>query len=150
MSGLRVHLELTNRCNLSCAFCPKHVMTRRKGYMNKDLAMHIMDELSAGHIKTERLFFHLMGEPLLHPDLIALVRYATDNNLPLSLYTNASLLTPDTIRLILDAEPLELIISVQTPDEATFKLRKDSLDYNQFLNTNRNIILAKKKNSIIR
>ncbi|MBI5252492.1 MAG: radical SAM/SPASM domain-containing protein, partial [Desulfomonile tiedjei] len=42
----RIHLELTNRCNFSCVFCPDGIMTRKRGTMTESLARSALDQIS--------------------------------------------------------------------------------------------------------
>ena len=67
----KAYLEITNLCNLSCAFCPG---TRRPpGFLTpEDFS------LLAGRLRphTEYLYLHLMGEPLAHPQLEEILRRA--------------------------------------------------------------------------
>ena len=60
----KAYLEITNVCNLSCAFCPG--TRREKGFLSPEGF-----SLLAGKLRphTEYLYLHLMGEPLLHPQL---------------------------------------------------------------------------------
>lgn len=146
MRRLRVHLELTNICNLNCVFCAKSVMKRKLGYMNSELAAELIDELSGDNFKLEKLFFHLMGEPILHPDFIRLAQYATDKGLPLSIYTNGSLFNDNIIDSIFDIDPPELVISFQTPNRETFGLKGALLSYDEYFDNIKNLIV-KKRNS---
>ena len=60
----KAYLEITNRCNLQCSFCPG---TRRTpGFLPPEDFSRL-----AGRLRphTEYLYLHLMGEPLLHPQL---------------------------------------------------------------------------------
>ncbi|HAH05934.1 MAG TPA: radical SAM protein [Elusimicrobia bacterium] len=57
-------VEITNECGRSCPFCPK---TRRPPQtMDVALFQRILLEASP---YTEELYFHVMGEPLRHPEL---------------------------------------------------------------------------------
>ncbi|MFA5145026.1 MAG: radical SAM/SPASM domain-containing protein [Candidatus Omnitrophota bacterium] len=145
MSGLKAHLELTNICNLECSYCPKYAMKRKLGYMDKNLAIRLIDELSGYGKSLEKVFFHLMGEPLMHPNFMELVHYAVAKKIPLSLYSNGSLLNVDRIRALLNSNLKELIVSFQTPAKDSFKLRKDSLGYDDYLENIKNLILEKIK-----
>lgn len=83
----KVYLEITNRCNLRCAFCPG---TRRP---LRDLTLPEFDLLTdrlRGH--TEFLYFHLMGEPLLHPLLGEFLARAGEKGFRVILTTNGTLL----------------------------------------------------------
>ena len=83
----KIYLEISNVCNLSCAFCPgtkreKHIMT--------------IDEFSALMPRlrpwADYLYFHLMGEPLLHPHLAKFLKIAGEFGFKVILTTNGTLL----------------------------------------------------------
>lgn len=83
----KVYLEISNICNLSCNFCPG---TKRK--------RHIMDESDFTTILeklrpwTDYLYFHLMGEPLCHPNLARYLQLANTAGFKVIITTNGSLL----------------------------------------------------------
>ena len=65
----KAYLEITNRCNASCRFCPGH--SRPKRDLTEDELRRVLSQLRD---RVTYLYFHLMGEPLLHPEVI---RFAT-------------------------------------------------------------------------
>jgi len=69
-----MHLESTNNCNARCYFCPREILTRGHGYMDVKLFEKAVDEIGIYGVK--RLTLHLMGEPLLHPEIFNMVAYA--------------------------------------------------------------------------
>ena len=83
----KVYLEITNLCNLCCAFCPG---TRRaKGF----LAPADFQTLAARlRPHTEYLYLHLMGEPLLHPQLEEILTRAEALEFRVMITTNGTLL----------------------------------------------------------
>lgn len=58
----KIYLEITNNCNLDCSFCIKN--NRDKKFMSIDDYKTILDKLKT---YTKYLYFHVSGEPLLHP-----------------------------------------------------------------------------------
>ncbi|HIS11510.1 MAG TPA: radical SAM protein, partial [Candidatus Onthocola stercoravium] len=58
----KVYVEITNNCNLDCSFCIKN--TRKSMFMSEDNFEVILNKLKN---TTSYLYFHVMGEPLLHP-----------------------------------------------------------------------------------
>lgn len=60
----KAYLEITDICNLSCSFCPG--TSRPKKFLSP-----AEFEMLAAKLRpyTEYLYLHLMGEPLLHPQL---------------------------------------------------------------------------------
>ena len=83
----RCYLEITNICNLDCVFCPKNNRAKRK--MTVEEFEHLTDQLK-GQIRF--LYFHLMGEPMLHPHLDDFIRIARDKGFIPILTTNGTLL----------------------------------------------------------
>ena len=84
----KAYLEISNLCNLACAFCPG---TRREKRMLTPEEFRVLAEKLRGH--TEFLYFHLMGEPLLHPDLEALLKIAEELRFRVMITTNGTLLS---------------------------------------------------------
>ena len=60
----RIYIEITNRCNLACDFC--HGTKRPLGTMTPENFHRIAEKLQG---QTNYLYFHVLGEPLLHPQL---------------------------------------------------------------------------------
>ena len=83
----KVYLEISNICNLACSFCPG---TGRKPQIMKVEDFRVLVEKLRG--STEYLYFHLMGEPLLHPELGKLLAIAQELGFRVMITTNATLL----------------------------------------------------------
>ena len=83
----KVYLEISNLCNLRCAFCPG---------TNRDSHIMTEEEFSALLPKlrpwTDFLYFHLMGEPLCHPHLEKFLTLAGEAGFKVILTTNGTLL----------------------------------------------------------
>lgn len=84
----RVYLEITNICNRSCSFCPGTRRAPRQ--LTRDEFAHIVSGLSG---ITDYLYFHVMGEPLLHPELPGFIRYASGRGFRCAITTNGTLLS---------------------------------------------------------
>lgn len=83
----KVYVEITNICNMACSFCHGHSRAPRQ--MSKEEFACILNKL-AGH--TEYLYYHLMGEPLTHPQLHEFVKLAGSRGYKSILTTNGTLL----------------------------------------------------------
>ena len=83
----KVYLEITNICNKSCSFC--HGTKRTPRSMSIEKFDSITDSLIG---VTEYIYLHIMGEPLLHPELISFIRLAADKGFKVCITTNGSLL----------------------------------------------------------
>ena len=83
----KVYLEISNLCNLSCAFCPG--TKRPKKAMTRAEFAELLPKLRPW---TDYLYFHLMGEPLLHPELETFLALAGQAGFRVILTTNGTLL----------------------------------------------------------
>ena len=78
MNIQRAYVEITNVCNLACAFCPG--TAREKRFMTPETFA-----LLAGKLRphTDFLYLHVMGEPLLHPQLAEILHICEELGLPI-------------------------------------------------------------------
>jgi len=83
----RVYVEITNICNMHCSFCHGHCRPPRK--MTREEFSHILDQLSE---QTQYIYYHLMGEPLLHPELPQFLQLAAQRGFRSIITTNGTLL----------------------------------------------------------
>ena len=84
----RVYVEITNICNMSCSFCHGH--KRAPGRMTQDEFSVILDRLQE---HTQYIYYHLMGEPLTHPDLPLFLQMARERGFRSVITTNGTLLS---------------------------------------------------------
>ena len=83
----KAYLEITNVCNLRCDFCPG---TRREpGFLPLEDFQTLAAKLRP---HTEYLYLHLMGEPLLHPQLEEILDRAEGLGFKVMVTTNGTLL----------------------------------------------------------
>ncbi|MDO8140143.1 MAG: radical SAM protein [Candidatus Brocadiales bacterium] len=123
---IRLNIEPTNYCNLSCSMCPRE-LNRPFGYMDINLFRKIIDE-SILYGKRLIITTNKDGEPLLHPELPQMIKYAKDKKAAykINFYTNGILLS--------EAKSLELIksgldtihISIDAFTKETYKKIKNS------------------------
>lgn len=83
----RCYIEITNTCNLNCDFCPKHHRPKRQ---LSEGEFDLLTEKVRG--KVCFLYFHLMGEPLLHPLLPQFIMMAREKGFKTVLTSNGTLL----------------------------------------------------------
>lgn len=83
----RVYVEITNICNMRCSFCHGH--TRKPRRMSREEFSRVLDQLAG---QTEYICYHLMGEPLTHPELPQFLRMAAQRGFRSVITTNGTLL----------------------------------------------------------
>lgn len=105
----KAYLEITNVCNLSCAFCPG--TRREKGFLTPEGFGLLTGKLRP---HTEYLYLHLMGEPLLHPQLGEILARAEALGFRVMVTTNGTLLE-ERGGLLLDSPAVERVsVSLQS------------------------------------
>lgn len=99
----RIYIEITNRCNLSCDFCHG---TKRPPRTVTAAEFRALAEKLRG--QTRYLYFHVLGEPLLHPQLGELLAIAGEMGFRVCLVTNGTLLG-ERLPVLLAAENLHKV-----------------------------------------
>ncbi len=99
----KIYVEISNLCNLSCAFCPG--TKRAPGRMTPESFAKLLPKLRS---YTDFLYFHIMGEPLCHPHLAEFLEMAHRQGFRVILTTNGTLLARQQ-ELLLSAPGLHKI-----------------------------------------
>ena len=72
MKFKKIYIEITNNCNLNCDFCIKN--KRKIEYITIDKFKILLNNIKD---YTDYLYFHILGEPLIHPDINNLIDLAS-------------------------------------------------------------------------
>jgi len=124
----RITLELTNRCNLHCSFCPRRLMEKRRGFMDTELAKRLLREM-AGHAPVAVVPF-FRGESLLHPEWFEILSYAKELGVgEIQFTSNASLLTPEVAERLLDLALPFISFSLDTVDADLYNGSRCGADF---------------------
>lgn len=83
----KVYVEITNACNLSCKFCIKS--NKQKRFMKFTEFSMILDKLNG---ITSYLYFHVLGEPLMHPLINDFIDEARKRSFFVNITTNGFLI----------------------------------------------------------
>lgn len=83
----RVYVEITNICNMNCSFCHGHSRPLRK--ISADEFAFVLNQLEG---QTNYIYYHLMGEPLTHPELPLFLEMAAQKGFHSVITTNGTLL----------------------------------------------------------
>jgi radical SAM protein with 4Fe4S-binding SPASM domain len=129
-SPITIAIEATNHCNRSCATCPHpNLLSSEKGFMELDLFKTIADEFPRLPALTS-VAFTGFGEPLLHPELIAMSRYVKDKGIPIvRTYTNGILLKEKSEDILQQSGFDEIILSLNGANPAVHETITQSKEY---------------------
>ncbi len=108
----RAYIEVTNICNLHCAFCPGTKRAPRT--MTPEEFARVLHRLR-GH--AAYVYLHVMGEPLLHPQLEALLAQAAEQGMRVCLTTNGTLLDRRADTLLASRALYRVAVSLHSIEE---------------------------------
>lgn len=141
---LSLSIEPTTACNLRCPECPSGLrsFTRPTGRLDPRHFEKIIDEL---HRSLFYLIFYFQGEPFLHPDLLKMIRYASQKNIYTATSTNAHFLHTDNARETVASGLDRMIISIDGASQDTYESYRKTGELEKVLEGTRNIIHWKQK-----
>lgn len=84
----KIYLEISNRCNLNCSFC--HGTKRAPRTMTADEFQSLAEKLIPF---TDYLYLHVLGEPLMHPELPKILDISASLGFRTCITTNGTLLS---------------------------------------------------------
>lgn len=105
----KIYLEISNICNLQCTFCP--VVERDSAVLEEGPLRQYLAQIKS---HTERVCFHVMGEPLGHKQFPRFVEIAAQMGVSLEITTNGTLLTPGNQDALLNPAVVQVNFSVQS------------------------------------
>jgi len=120
----KVYLEISNLCNLSCRFCPGTKRTKKA--MTEEEFSTLLPKIRP---YADYLYFHLMGEPLLHPRLERFLEMAGEQGFKVILTTNGTLLKSKQEMLLSSPALHKLNISLHA-----FEANDLAVPFAQYLN----------------
>src|SRR6478736_3496817 len=126
---LQCSLYLTDRCNLDCSYCTEYDNSKPHPKL-EDLKLWIRKIRDLGTMRIALVG----GEPLLHPNVVEVVRYCRELGFATSLTTNGFLLTRKLLKELEEAglQVMQISVDRMTPSPITkksFKTILPKLDY---------------------
>src|SRR5712691_3031807 len=112
-----VFIEVTNHCNLLCETCPRTFVTYEEP---KTLIWENFLRIAEQFPDMERAVLHGIGEPLLNKDLPRMIAHLKARGVHVLFNTNATLLTPEWSRALIDSGLDELRCSIDGADPRTY------------------------------
>ncbi|MFF2479525.1 radical SAM/SPASM domain-containing protein [Paenibacillus sp. NPDC058071] len=91
----KFYIEITSICNLACSFCPP--TERAKGFIPIEDFKNRLDQIKP---HTDYIYFHLKGEPLLHPKIDQLLDISYEKGFKVNITTNGTLLQKNKHKLL--------------------------------------------------
>ncbi len=105
----KFYIEITNVCNLACSFCPQ---TKRKPeFMEIETFNKILDQIKPF---TDYLYFHVKGEPFLHPEIDRFLDISHEKGFQVNITTNGTLINLVKEKIIMKPALRQINISLHS------------------------------------
>jgi radical SAM protein with 4Fe4S-binding SPASM domain len=144
---LHLDIEPTNACNLKCPMCPRTVLINdvnkskdfKVGSMSFETYKKIIDEASEIGVYSVKL--NWLGEPLIHPDIVNMVRYAKKKGIiDVMLNTNAVLLNEELSRNLIEAGLDKIFFSFDSPFKEKYEKIRIGAKFENTLNNIKSLV----------
>lgn len=116
-----VGIEVDNRCNMACSFCPLPVRESPEASLSLKDVENLLDQLALDPT-TDVVSFHMYNEPLIYPHIWECLDLARKRNLRTLIATNGvALHTKNLEKLLFDHPPTMVRISAHVIKEENHK-----------------------------
>ncbi len=140
-------LETTNICNHECLFCDHSKMSRKPCFIDKDLALRLLDE--AFELGAREVGLYMLGEPLADPNIEYYIKYAKALGYEyVYITTNGSLLTSDKVVSLLSTGLDSIKFSINASEPGRYRLIHGRDDYKRAIEAVKACDEFRKKNNI--
>jgi radical SAM protein with 4Fe4S-binding SPASM domain len=123
---LSLAIESTAKCNLFCPMCPRENMYFPPKDMELALFKKIIDEAKN---YLEFAVPYGVGEPLLNPAIFEMIRYCRQVGVPTGISTNATILTENASRKLIEAGLDYIIFAFDGATPGTFEKYRKGADF---------------------
>jgi radical SAM protein with 4Fe4S-binding SPASM domain len=91
----KFYVEITSVCNLACTFCPP--TERSSNFIKVENFSKILDEIKP---HTDYIYYHVKGEPLLHPKIDELLDLSYEKGFKVNITTNGTLINKNRAKIM--------------------------------------------------
>lgn len=125
-----VDIELTNHCNLLCKMCARRLMTRKRGYMAREIFDKVLEDCKA--MKTPIRFIR-WGEPFMHRDIIKYAKAVKDAGLLLHITNNGLKINEKQMRELIEMGLDSIIFSMQGATKEGYEEMRNNRHYDDLV-----------------
>lgn len=117
-----IQIEITTKCNLSCKICHR---TRTYPDLSYDMGMNVfkltIDQSWRSRLVNPVIKIIGLGEPLLNPNVVSMIKYAKSKGLTVEIVSNFTLADPKLSEDLVEAQLDYLGISVDAASPQVFE-----------------------------
>lgn len=132
----KAQIEITTKCNLRCRICAINSLSVHKN-MSFDKFKHILTSIF--HNSLQRVILNGVGEPLLNPQLLRMIKYCVDLGIPqIQIYTNATLLKGKIAKALALSGLTEIIYSFDGGTRFSYEKIRKGAKFNEVVENIKN------------
>ncbi|MFT5731462.1 MAG: MoaA/NifB/PqqE/SkfB family radical SAM enzyme [Planctomycetota bacterium] len=136
-----LNLESTTACNLACALCPTHMLGRSTRFLKDE---HVQQILKGNHA-LRSVCFHVMGDPLIHPDLFDHVREFSSRGVETHFGTNGMRMVGKSLDEMIDSGLTSVSIALDGANAEDYVRYRRRGDFDTVVANTRALIERKKE-----
>lgn len=139
-----LQVEVTAACNLRCPMC----LVRYRPPLDRvrhSTTLAAFRELVDGNPNLRRVTLQGLGEPLLAPDLLAMVEHAAGRGIDVGFNTNATLLTEERAERLVRAGLAWLHVSVDGATAETYEAIRDGARFDKVCRNIAGLVRVKRR-----
>jgi radical SAM protein with 4Fe4S-binding SPASM domain len=136
VNDLPIHLQMesTDACNLNCTTCSRDIFIKKARLLDEKIWKKVIDEVRPTNINVSGI-----GEPFLHPDIFAIVKYAKGKGSIINCATNFTRIH-GRYREVIDSGISQLKVSIDSTNRETFKSIRGEDCFDEIIDNIRNIV----------
>jgi radical SAM protein with 4Fe4S-binding SPASM domain len=141
---LHLDIESTNNCNLRCIMCGRNFMKEKLGRIDFKLFKKIIDEGAKYNLPSIKLNYR--GEPLLHPKISEMVKYAKEKGIiEVQFNTNGFLLSEKKAKELIRAGLDRIIFSFDGATKKTYEKIRRGSNFERVVDNIKNLVALRNK-----
>ena len=140
----KLTIDIGNVCNLKCPLCPtgRGDKNASRGFMKFEEYKKVIDELGSYLTNVE---LYNWGEPLLNKDLIDMIQYAKERNIPVCISTNLNILDSGMAKALISTRIDKIFISCDGASPETYSKYRIGGNFHNVISNTSQLSEAKKK-----
>lgn len=139
-----IQIEITTKCNISCPLCLRTIDPAKvvDADMSLDLFKSIIRQIKG---KTRDVSLVGLGEPLLHPEIFSMIRFAKENDLEVSIIDNFTLINREKSIKLIESGLDYLYVSFDNITKEEFEKRRTGAIFEEVVKNIKLFIETKKE-----
>jgi radical SAM protein with 4Fe4S-binding SPASM domain len=140
----KLTIDIGNVCDLKCPLCPTGRGDRgaSRGFMKFEEFKRVLQEIGSYLTNLE---LYNWGEPLLNKDLVDMIQYAKDRNIPVCISTNLNVLDNNMAEALISTNIDKIFISCDGASPETYSKYRIGGNFHRVISNIYQLLEAKKK-----